>query len=40
MVFNVNKQWVLHNCDRESMLSKYDRRFEFNLGRFGHRGNK
>ena len=24
MVFNVNKQWVLHNCDRKSMLNKYD----------------
>ena len=24
MVFNVNKQWVLHNCDPESMLNKYD----------------
>ena len=24
MVFNVNKQWVLHNCDRKSMPNKYD----------------
>ena len=24
MVFNVNKQWMLHNFDREFMLNKYD----------------
>ena len=24
MVFNVNKQWVLHNFDRVFMLNKYD----------------
>ena len=24
MVFNVNKQWVLHNLYRKSILNKYD----------------